>query len=183
MNVCFLNILYFVTGINKYFISSTVKLIRSSIVQNIKHFNHFNLTAKLGVSDQTIIQMHTNYLYSLYDRFQAQPRTHDERLRFEFVSDMQEMCILYVDGEMLWKRLPKFPLSEPMLEMFYDHVIYAIKKLYKTLTEKCFDLDTISILFMVEQFFMNCKFKNALDWFESIVDMPYYQISFPKFSN
>lgn len=140
-------------------------------IRQSKHKHGFS------VSDTVIIQAHDNYLEWLLNKYEAQPHTFDELFKFEFVTQMLIKHMLYVDGELLWQILPEHSsdmlmdfevvTDESMME-YERKVTDPITKIYETLETVGRNIDTITALYTLEQYFIKKQFNEALEWVQSL---------------
>jgi hypothetical protein len=117
------------------------------------------------ITEDDVLQIHNEYLENLHETYQAQPRSYDELVRFNFVSSMLVSYKLYADPELLWIVLSDIP-AEGSAEYsnFESNVLDVIEDVYAELSKNRLKLDIVSILIVVSQFFIRRMFKDCILW-------------------
>ena len=89
---------------------------------------------------------------------------------------------LYADGSMLWCVIPTVPSDDNVLfTMFHENVLNVISDVYKLLYENSIDLDAVSLMYIVKQFFTRRLFHDCLEWVKKNINVPKSEIKFMSF--
>lgn len=138
------------------------------------------ILGELYVTDDIIKQKNLEYIDYLNNVYQHQPETEEELKVYNFLLAMNSKHPLRADPTMLHKVLPlRFGVEKESKKVTRE--INAIKRVYKILKEFKMSLNTMTIMYYLQEFFIRGLFTEALAWVKSCVNVPRENVLFPSF--
>ena len=125
-------------------------------------------------SEDSIITHHLEFVDQLCELYQAQPPTNSILQRLNFVADLTTKFPLWVDGAVLWVKMPEFP-EETKSETFVSFerdVIAPLVDIYEQLN-KLNNASISNIIGIVNEittlFYLDINFCDALKLLNTII--------------